>query len=584
MSFISKKLVKAIKIFIVVIILIGITLAILGHESEFIVIVSNNTNNYSPSPYIIKPIKRVVTPEENLTLKAAKGIAEELLEKNSEGPIEEGEDLNLILNPKEAFQKMISQINFQDAKPFEGIRIEELKLDVNDTAHTRRKYFENLQNIISSAFSGVNEKENAIIDAIYETLQDKHEKLDLLISAHERAIESLKDIPVPTSLAILHKKEIDLLTKTKIMLDGISLISTDPIRAYLALQIYPKLAEEAQALQQEFSAAIENELSQNFFEKTFAAPALAAVPTIETHPLLLAIYPRDLAEWIQRLITEVVKNILVDYLEKLVLDYIKQGGATQQCYYENYFAPGGDTLCPKFVLNWEKALLRAKTTADSRLKEEIKASKIPEENKKALLELLKQRSAGGYGNTFDSLTADVEDCSKIQDPVGYLSCTTDPKNTIEGQTLVYLERKEELQKAYEEGRRSELIANRNFESTKKCKKYGEKNEATGQPECIEWVTTEPGSVTHEMAAEISKVDWDRIVNAYDLKALLAILFTMFINELKAAGLEGILGIIVRGGGPPSPTIYPSPWPSESPTLTPSPTPTPTPTYEPGPGV
>jgi hypothetical protein len=372
-----------------------------------------------------------------------------------------------------------------------------------------------------------------------------------MVANHRAAIAGLKEIPVPPSLATLHKREIDLLMKTSVMLEGMALVSTDPLRAYLAFQLYPKLIEEAKALQQEFSSA-ESRSGGNPIS-WLIAPAYAAVPTFETHPLLLAIYPRDEFEYLMRLLTEILKDQILQYLRDLVMRFVRGDGAN--CSYSAYFSPGGQTYCPKFVLNWEQALFGAQEAADARLEREIAQSNIPESHKEALIRTLGQPSGDGYGTTFDTLTQNAESCEGIDDPAEELRCLGEFQNTIGGQFLAKLQRQEELREKYEEAKKAETVAAQGFESRRKCVDAYETQNGRGV--CINWQITEPGIITEEITAKTATADWDRVVNAFDLQSLLSALVSMFINQLMQAAEEGLLGII-ESGIQPGPTPLPTP--------------------------
>jgi hypothetical protein len=336
------------------------------------------------------------------------------------------------------------------------------------------------------------------------------------------------------------------------MLEGMAVVATDPLRAYVALELYPKLVEEAKALQQEFSAA--EARNSGIPISWLITPVSAAVPTWETHPLLLAIYPRDVYEHTRRLLTEVVKDLIIRFLRGLVLNFVKGQGAN--CSYSVYFAPGGQTYCPKFVLNWEQTLFAAQDAADARLEREIAQSKIPASHKEALIQTLGQPSGEGYGTTFDTLTQDVESCEDIADPADKLRCLGEIQNTIAGQFLMKLERQEELREKYREGKKAETVAAQGFESRRKCvDAYQTQN---GRSVCVNWQVTEPGIITEELTAEIGKTDWDRVVNAFDFASLIQALISFFINQLIGAGEEGLLGIVASATPPPTPSPLPSP--------------------------
>jgi hypothetical protein len=346
------------------------------------------------------------------------------------------------------------------------------------------------------------------------------------------------------------------------------------MRAYLAFDLFPILGEEAARLNEEFSVALHKVVSyynRPILARFFVKEVWAVVITWEINPLLTNILPRDMVEWIRRLLTDKIKDILLWLLQDLVLKWIKgELGVGEVCRYEPYRAPDGSTYCPKFVMNWQKAIFKAQETSDTRLAKEILESKLRPETKKVLIEeLIPESNKEGYGLQYDEiynlpeLTCDTGDL--FQD----IMCMTEPINSYSVKSRIAKIRQEELRSAYMEGRKDEIVGNQGFESTKKCMKE-QKNPKTGKIECIEWATTEPGSVTEEIAAEMSRKDWQRIENAYDLESLLINIALMFIKMLLAAGEEGLLGIAKTGSSPPPPglpTFVPpsdQPPPSEEP--------------------
>lgn len=497
-------------------------------------------------------IDRELPPQKNLTKRVAKEIAEELLAKNQNGPQETGGELSVQLNPAETLAQMMQAVQAAGTSSFKGVPFEELRIGTSDSADAKRLYISNVELVLKGTINS--NTPPTILDAFAEALGKKTDTLAGMIANHEQAIAGLKEITVPPSMAALHKKEIDLLMKTAVMLRGMALVNTDPLRAYLALQLYPKLVEEARTLQEEFSAAISGIDAHplSFFIKS----VYASVPTIETNQLLLQIFPRDQYEYFNRILTEALKGNVLDYLKDLVLDFVRGDGT--DCSFATYFAPGGATYCPKVVLNWEQTLFSAQEAADARLEREIIRSNIQESNKEFFAELLERSSTEGYGMTFDTLTRNAQECPDTGDPIADLQCITDMQNSIEGQFIAYLERKSELEQTYEEGKKAEGIASEGFESTKKC--VDEYETRSGRTVCLQWEITEPGSITQDIAAKTATVDWDRIVNAFDLQSLLGSLASVFINQLLQAGEEGLLGLIESGAQPGPAEVPPPPGP------------------------
>lgn len=310
---------------------------------------------------------------------------------------------------------------------------------------------------------------------------------------------------------------------------------------------------------------------------TTQKPVYAAVPTFEINPLLTGILPRDLFEFANRLLTEIVKDNILNVIRQIVLNYVKGSGADCPPYLQPLLnIVGGQDLCPKFVTNWEKFLFSAERRADLRLQQEVERANISELNKRALLQLITPQSE--FGRTFDEEFQFNEVCdSNTDNPFVDLQCLTDPANSIDIQYQVFRERREKAREIAKEADKSKAVAGQGYLGTEQCADDGVLDPETGRPVCVTGVVTKPGIIDKEIQAEIEKSTIQRVVNAFDLQSLLAGLINMFINQLIRQELDGLLGLIGRGPLLPGQTPFPPvPFPTPPPVPTPEPFPTPSP--------
>lgn len=196
----------------------------------------------------------------SLTNKIADQIAKEIIAKNPDGPTSEGGELSVNINPGEALKKIIEATRMPQMAPEEfDISLEELSVIYSDDIESKKTYFTELQRIIKETL-GIENTPTILVDAIIKLVTENNDAgLREILGRHEAAILALKKLQVPAALVPLHKSEITLLAKTKTMIEGMLSYSSDPMRAYLAFQIYPKLQEEAVSLQKEFVAYVTKE-------------------------------------------------------------------------------------------------------------------------------------------------------------------------------------------------------------------------------------------------------------------------------------------------------------------------------------
>jgi hypothetical protein len=502
-----------------------------------------------------------IPPEHNITKQTAEGISQELVAKNQTGPQETEQGLFISLNPAESLKTILHTVEQIPYQPFSGIEISDIVIASQDSSGARRVYFETLQAAMIRILGSANEQPN-LQEVILEALTQDTSQIESLIQRYNNAIVFMQEMQVPSSLAVLHKQATDLLMKTRVMLQGMATAAADPMRAHLAWQAYPILVEETQEFQKNFTDAIKREyIGQNFWNRMFVSKAAYAffpgvpipLPTFEWNQLLTNILPRDIREYVERIITEFSKDRILNYMRDRVLQYIRgQNIAPENCP-NPYFAPDGRTLCPQFVMNWEQMLFSAQERADSRLIEEIQQSELPEEYRQALIAMFDRPDAGGYGTELNTLLRGIQNCRGLEgNPLAATFCWAQPNNSPTVIMAIVSQRREELRRKQEEGELGAAIAGRGFPGTRRCVRWSQPLDAREQRVCLEWQITKPGALTEEAAAQMVRADQERIVNAFDLRGVLGALMNQFINQIMQAGTEGLLGLVESGITTPPP--------------------------------
>jgi hypothetical protein len=502
---------------------------------------------------------RAIPPEQNLTRQAAEGLAKELLKKNHEGPRETEQGLEIALNPADALVAMTRAIDQARQQQFNGIDITELRISGKDSPSDRLVYFENLQALIQRTL-GSSANQPSILDALASAMVNDPRVLNALIHQHKNAISELRAMPVPASLATLHKKEINLLKKTEVSLDGMASVTADPMRAYLALRVYPQLTDEAITLQKEFTTAIretQQQANAGFTKRLFGFSAVyAGWPTMETNPLLLKIFPRDKFENKMQLWSEIIKDRILTKLRNQMLSYIQ--GSAENCppYLQTIFI-GGRDLCPKFVTDWQRFLFGQQPRADAQFRSEIERARnlISEETRRAL-EALANQPRGDMGIPYEALVVEEPVCYDITNAREQMECFYQKDHARTLNFYSGQQRLTELRETAQRAGEARAIAGKGYLGTEQCAVWSPPDPGTGERVCLQPVITKPAALDAEIHAELEGSSVQRIVNAFDLKALLAAVANMFITQLLNQGFEGVLGLLETPEAPMPPVPPP----------------------------
>lgn len=160
----------------------------------------------------------------------SKKIAASILELNPEGPIDfDNEKVIKALNPETIANNLVRQelekIEELDLG-LDDIQINDIKTIKSSDPALAADYFKNFQKILKNNFSGGEISWNNFATNDF----------NLLINAHQQAINEFYRLETPISLADIHKEQILLLTKQTILLTRLRDAEIAPLEAMAAIQ------------------------------------------------------------------------------------------------------------------------------------------------------------------------------------------------------------------------------------------------------------------------------------------------------------------------------------------------------------
>jgi len=234
----------------------------LGNERVLQISFHNRTGQtQNPAPPATKTQTNFNTPSEfSITKKISDQIAKDIIAKNPAGPAIIGDKPAININPGEVIEKLVESVQTSDktAESEFDVPLKDLSVIYSNDLGTKKQYFSEFQRIIKETLDAPGQP--TIFDAFEKIVFGGGDaELREISKRHEAAILAMKKLAVPAELIPLHKSEIALIAKTKAMVDGMLAYTSDPLRAYIAFQIYPKLQDEASALQKEFIAYVTKE-------------------------------------------------------------------------------------------------------------------------------------------------------------------------------------------------------------------------------------------------------------------------------------------------------------------------------------
>lgn len=177
-----------------------------------------------------------IKDEENLTLKVANELTQQILSLNEDNDLSSGE---LVVPNEELFsnlidQKIVDKYKRSFLQNFSPLRLAELKLIKDNPPFTSLQYFHDVLNVIY---------ENKITDDIVlNSLQafiDNEDELFIsdLIKRFDSAIDQWKNMQVPNSYASLHLQLVNLMLLKKSIFSALYNSNEDPLNGLVAIQL-----------------------------------------------------------------------------------------------------------------------------------------------------------------------------------------------------------------------------------------------------------------------------------------------------------------------------------------------------------
>jgi hypothetical protein len=382
-----------------------------------------------------------------------------------------------------------------------------------------------------------------------------------------QAVAELDELEVPEQLLQLHLSTRLVLKRLHSVL-ALPADRSDPMRALLVYEHKTNaVGESITALQREVS-----ELEQELPEISFAPAGWSLIPTAHAqwvvsdigHTLVnIAKKIETALKWVNKHITEQLKDYLVHKLVQQTVTWIQGGGK------------------PQFVTNW-KGFLKGVANEEIGRQIEAHASRLCRSFgpmvRVALLpvELAPEEAVSC---TLDQVVANVQDFYNDFSQGGWLAygAVLEPHNNIFGaliETSGLVSRKAAEEK---EAKEKEVETGGGFLSTKQCVQYDRRSEwekctavirascapgiaGTAQCEeivynacqaksrtpgntCVEYKTTTPGEVIAGATKDSFAAPLLRIVNAQDFAGLINALINSGLTKLVNAGQRGLLGVV-----------------------------------------
>jgi len=223
-------------------------LLFLGKKSEIKISLKGTPQQESPQPL---PSNLALPEKQNYTDLAAKEVADQIIEKNQEGPLKQGDGLALILNPTKVLEAMA--ISAMAAREKEAFTFSEKDLNiVADSKDASKAYLDSLQSVINTTI-GDYQKENLLVLAQQAILGGDVQGLANFVTRSDQALNKLQKLPVPLSWVKFHKEVILTTAEARGLARDFAVWQDDPLRALLALESYKTFEQKLQSLLNEFA-------------------------------------------------------------------------------------------------------------------------------------------------------------------------------------------------------------------------------------------------------------------------------------------------------------------------------------------
>jgi|GEM_PF-2317699 len=186
---------------------------------------------------------------ENSTEKIAQDIARELIARNPNGPVTDGEQKFIsALNPEEMVEKIfedqIGKIDLSEFAP--RVEVARLQITAGNQKSLAENYLKNFQAILLHNFSKLDAKfDNPTTSDFFK-----------IASALDKSVNEFYSLLAPEELSNIHREQIRLMLVQKIIYKSLANYENDPLKALIAGQMMPEVNRQLSNLKGEIAAFV----------------------------------------------------------------------------------------------------------------------------------------------------------------------------------------------------------------------------------------------------------------------------------------------------------------------------------------
>ncbi len=185
----------------------------------------------------------------NTTSEIAKNIAEELIKKNPDGPVDldSGKGIGAV-KPEELAGKVLSdqfsKLDLSDFNP--QVNFSALRVVNSANKANSENYLKNFQAILKNNFAALD------IDFGHPTSED----FKRLAGAYQKSVSEFYSLLVPQGLASIHSEQIRLMSVQKSIFNSLAGYEEDPMKALVAIQLSKEVDKKLADLKSQIAAYI----------------------------------------------------------------------------------------------------------------------------------------------------------------------------------------------------------------------------------------------------------------------------------------------------------------------------------------